>query len=211
MVNLPEIFSYPYCLQNGVLVGADDIQEFNGNLTCLGCGSTTVTLNSFGRPTFEHSRDKGQNCNVQTAIQNASKIAIQDGFNAAKAVGRKYLLVCVCEGCLKYLNYDLTESADKAVLDFSSHGITRNPDVMFLDQDDLAVLAVQLVFDFALESEPYEEYRNFETPVFEVQPTWDAIEQFRSMHISGSHHRSNVVSVKIAQVTCLSCQQGKQK
>jgi len=47
--------------------------------------------------------------------------------------------------------------------------------------------------------------------VFEVQPTWDAIEQFRSMHISGSHHRSKVVSVRIAQLSCLSCQQGKQK
>ncbi len=82
---------------------------------------------------------------------------------------------------------------------------------MFLDQNDLAVLAVQLAFDFALESEPYEEYRNFETPVFEVQPTWDAIEQFRSMHISGSHNRSKVVSVRIVKLSCLSCPQGKQK
>ena len=82
---------------------------------------------------------------------------------------------------------------------------------MFLDQDDLAVLAVQLVFDFALESEPYEDYGKLETPVFEVQPSWDAIEQFRSMHISGSHHKSEVVSVKIAQSTCLSCQQGNQE
>ena len=82
---------------------------------------------------------------------------------------------------------------------------------MFMNKIDAPVLAVALVVGRDLEPEALKEYHSLGISAFEVQPTWAAIEQFRSMHISGSHHKSEVVSVKIAQSTCLSCQQGNQE
>jgi len=211
MDNHHEIVLYPYCLQDGLLVRPEDVQGDHGNLTCLACSSPMITVKDGDRNHFEHPSGLGQECTVEIALHEASKMAIQDGFNAARTVGRKYLLICVCQGCLKYLNYDLTQYADKVVLDFSSDVMTMGSDVMFISKSDTPVLAVALVFGRDLEPETLKEYHRLGIPVFEVQPTWAAIEQFRSMHISGSHHKSEVVSVKIAQLTCLSCRQINQK
>ena len=211
MDNHPEIVLYPYCLQDGLLVQPEDVQGDRRDLTCLACSSAMITVKDGDRHHFKHFSGLAQECTVETALHKASKMAIQDGFNTARTVGRKYLLVCVCQGCLKYLNYDLTNYADKVVLDFSSDVMTMRSDVMFINKTDAPVLVVALVFGHDLEPDVLKEYQRLGIPAFEVQPTWAAIEQFRSMHISGSHHKSEVVSVKIAQPTCLSCQQGNQR
>ena len=138
-MNNPEVV-YPYCIQNGLLVRPEDVQEDHGDLTCLACSSSMITVKDGDRNHFEHSSVLGQECTVETALHEASKMAIRDGFNVARTVGRKYLLVCVCQGCLKYLNYDLTNYADKVVLDFSSDVMTMRSDVMFMNKIDAPVL-----------------------------------------------------------------------
>ena len=87
MNNHPEIVVYPYCLQDGLLVCPEDVQEDHGDLTCLACSSSMITVKDGDRNHFEHSPGPAQECTVESALHEASKIAIRDGFNVARTVG----------------------------------------------------------------------------------------------------------------------------
>ena len=204
--------TYPVCLKHGRHVTPDDVERGDKDLTCLGCNNRMlVRKGQIKVHHFAHYPDFEGTCNGETALHLAAKQAIHDGFNDAKASSQKYLLVCMCLGCFHYYNYDLTDQADRVVLEQSLAGSNIRPDVTFLTGDGKPLITVEVVVSHSPEPETLEEYARLEIPTFEVKPTWDAIKQFRTMHIAASHHLSDSFKISIDELTCSYCRKQKEE
>ena len=198
--------TYPYCLKDGRLVSPEEVERGDRSLTCSGCTNRMlVRKGQIMVHHFAHYPDFEDICSGETALHRAAKQAIHDGFNDAKASGRKYVLLHVCLGCRNYYNYDLTDQADRVVLERSLEGSNIRPDITFLTGDGKPLITVEVVVTSPPSPETIEEYVRLEIPAFEVEPTWEGIKQFRTMHISGSHHKSDSVKVSINKLICLHC------
>ena len=204
--------TYPYCLKDGRLVSPEEVERGDRSLTCSGCTDRMlVRKGQIKAHHFAHYPDFKGTCNAETALHRAAKQAIYDGFNDAKASGRKYLLACICLGCSHLYNYDLTDHADRVVVEQSLEGSNIRPDITFLTGDGKPLITVEVVVSHPPSPETVEEYVRLEIPAFEVKPVWEIIQMFRAEHITEVHNQNNLRIISINQLICSHCRKQKEE
>ncbi len=154
--------------------GAISIEDYTKGtpVACFGCDRPLVAKQGRkNRWHFAHCTDVEARCSAETALHRLSKILIREGFEAALAAGRSYVLRWTCPHCRRAREVDCTSFLSRVSIESSAVHGTRG-DLVF---DGQRPIAIEIVVHHELDTETAQRYASADVPVFIVRPSWATV------------------------------------
>ena len=171
-ISYPEAFTEPYRR-----VHIDSAQRGVPHF-CFGCSSEMIIKRGeINRPHFAHKA--GLVCDPDTALHEAAKMNIVEGFTEAVETGKEYTTGFGCDRCGGDIAVNIAEQGSGVASERSVVPGTRS-DLSFRKSDGSCRLIVEIKVTHDIEIPTRQRYEESATPVLTVEPeSWETLPRLR--------------------------------